>query len=473
MFILAFACFHQLDSQNLIVLSDSGGIRNIGRNLALYEDKTARLGIEEIASETRGPEFVNSAAEIPNYNITSSKIWCRFQIVNHSSLSDWYLESSNGSISHIELYTQKKNSEFESVISGFAVPASQRAFYSNRPVFHLDLPKDSIRTFYVALYDKLPLQANLSVGDVKSFIKRNHTLDFFNGAFYGLLFMLIIYNLFIFFSVRDRVFIYYILYVASNALFISFANGYASHFPHTITHVMTVHPTWVPFLLGSTASLFMINFLNLKETSPRGYRFSIGMVIALLTVVPLDLLGYTNVGVLIVQALGIILSIYSILLAAKVYKRGYQPAKFYLIAFSFYLAGLFMYIAADVQLIPFNNFTHNALQIGTAFEAILLSLAVGDKISNFKKEKELAQEDALAKAMENERLVREQNIFLEQKVKERTLELEQQKEIVEEKNKDILDSIRYAKRIQESLMPSESFIRKILTRLNSQRRNEL
>lgn len=126
-----------------------------------------------------------------------------------------------------------------------------------------------------------------------------------------------------------------------------------------------------------------------------------------------------------------------------------------------------MYIAADAQLIPFNAYTHNALQIGTAFEAILLSLAVSDKISNFKKDKEKAQEEALAIAMENERLVREQNMELERKVKERTIELQQQKELVEEKNKDILDSIRYAKRIQQSLLPSQRYIERALNVLKS------
>ena len=40
--------------------------------------------------------------------------------------------------------------------------------------------------------------------------------------------------------------------------------------------------------------------------------------------------------------------------------------------------------------------------------------------------------------------------------------VEKQKEIIEEKQKDILDSIRYAKRIQQSLLPSEKYIHKAL-----------
>lgn len=38
--------------------------------------------------------------------------------------------------------------------------------------------------------------------------------------------------------------------------------------------------------------------------------------------------------------------------------------------------------------------------------------------------------------------------------------INQQKKIIEEKNKDILDSIRYARRIQNALLPSEKYIDK-------------
>ncbi|MEZ4924261.1 MAG: GAF domain-containing protein [Crocinitomicaceae bacterium] len=51
---------------------------------------------------------------------------------------------------------------------------------------------------------------------------------------------------------------------------------------------------------------------------------------------------------------------------------------------------------------------------------------------------------------------------LEEKVKERTQELSQQKEIIEEKNKHITDSIRYAKRIQDATLPSINLVRSML-----------
>jgi hypothetical protein len=81
----------------------------------------------------------------------------------------------------------------------------------------------------------------------------------------------------------------------------------------------------------------------------------------------------------------------------------------------------------------------------------ILSFALGDKINILKQEKLQAQEKALE--------------VLEEKVKERTSEVVKQKEIIEEKNKDITDSILYAKRIQQSLLPTQKYIARCFERL--------
>ncbi len=49
---------------------------------------------------------------------------------------------------------------------------------------------------------------------------------------------------------------------------------------------------------------------------------------------------------------------------------------------------------------------------------------------------------------------------------EKNAEIHLQKEIIEEKQKEVMDSIRYAKRIQQSLLPTEKYIARNLTELN-------
>ena len=63
---------------------------------------------------------------------------------------------------------------------------------------------------------------------------------------------------------------------------------------------------------------------------------------------------------------------------------------------------------------------------------------------------------------EKQEILSKQKENLELQVTERTKEVVQQKKVIEEKNKDITDSINYAKRIQDAILPSEDQIKKML-----------
>ena len=52
-----------------------------------------------------------------------------------------------------------------------------------------------------------------------------------------------------------------------------------------------------------------------------------------------------------------------------------------------------------------------------------------------------------------------------EEINKQKLEIEQQKHIVEEQQKEVLDSIRYAKRIQNAHLPNEKYILKSIERL--------
>ena len=68
--------------------------------------------------------------------------------------------------------------------------------------------------------------------------------------------------------------------------------------------------------------------------------------------------------------------------------------------------------------------------------------------------------------MRTKKLTKEK-LLLEKTVKERTYEIEQQKNLVEQKNKEITDSIQYAKRIQNALLPSEKYVAKSIEKLKN------
>lgn len=445
-------------AQQPVILTDTSRITVLGRHLHLLEDSTAALTIDDISDGPAALLFRPGEEDIPNYNVTRSKVWGRLVLLNRSTLTRWYLECGNPNVSRVEVYRPDGSGGYSRAFSGFSQLPEDRGIRIHDLLFPLDLPRDSAITVYISMWDILPLQIHLNAGRAERFFETYETRNFMHGAFFGLLFMLIIYNLFIYFSVRDKVYIFYVFYVVANAWFISFLTGYGIHVPG-ISEVLQEHPALVTYFLGAVSCLFSIVFLDMKRTFYRGYKVTLFMFFLLITVPVLDFAGYKVESILLVQLYGLSFSIVSFVFGWIIYRRGYTSAKFYLLGWTAYLVGLVTHISTDLRLLPFNGFTHNSLEIFTAAEAILLSMAVGDKISLFKREKEQAQQESLEAARKNEQLVREQNAVLAQRVKERTFELEEQKKIVEEKNKEILDSINYAKRIQYALLAHEDLLR--------------
>jgi len=69
-------------------------------------------------------------------------------------------------------------------------------------------------------------------------------------------------------------------------------------------------------------------------------------------------------------------------------RKGYRPAKFFLLAWSIFIAGVLLYILKDFGFIRVNFFTKYTMPIGSALETVILSLALADRINTLKKEKE-------------------------------------------------------------------------------------
>ena len=112
----------------------------------------------------------------------------------------------------------------------------------------------------------------------------------------------------------------------------------------------------------------------------------------------------------ILELSAMLVSVYMLITPIIILRRGYKPAKFFLIAWSVFLIGIFIYVLKDLELLPFNNFTRYTMPIGSAIETILLSFALADRINILKKEKEQSQLTALSALQENGRLIIEQNV---------------------------------------------------------------
>ncbi|MFN7015478.1 MAG: PP2C family protein-serine/threonine phosphatase, partial [Bacteroidia bacterium] len=153
-------------------------------------------------------------------------------------------------------------------------------------------------------------------------------------------------------------------------------------------------------------------------------------------------------------------SLIGIIIGVVAWMRGFPSARYYFFAYTFMLIGIIIFVLKDLAILPSNNLTEYVMHFGSGIEMVLLSLGLANKYNKLKKANEEAQQKIIENLKEIQVLQDKTNRELEEKVMQRTKEIHNQKILIEEKQKEIVDSINYAKRIQFALLANKEIIEK-------------
>ncbi|MCC7302621.1 MAG: SpoIIE family protein phosphatase [Bacteroidia bacterium] len=460
-FILLLLLPAVLRPEKVVTLRPGDPIREIGSNLEYFRDSTASLNFETVCRLKSEGRFLQSPSNVLNFNLTSDVIWLHGWFTA-DGVGPWYLESNNPSITRLTYYIRVNHGEWRFDTLGLTVPLNRRELHLYRLIHPIDIMPGDTAEVFISAFDYAPLLIQIRAGTLDRFFENDHQGNRLHGVYFGLIIMMILYNAFLYVTNRESVYLYYVGYMVFNALFVSIVNGYLILLPEWMDVVLISQSTIIPALFSVFGVLFTITFLNLAKYAPVWRKIMIALLVLPATAFLFTLLGFGRTGFSLLQLGGMLFAVCTLVVGIVVYLRGYRPAKFYLLGFGSYFIGLFFLIMVDVIHLPYHDEAIVVLEIGGAMEAIMLSFAIGDKLNISTKEKQLAQAEALRAATENERIIREQNVVLENKVNERTKEIALQKDIIEDKNKDILGSIQYARRIQKALIASDIKMQKIL-----------
>lgn len=429
-------------SQSEILLNNSIELHDIGKQTYYLEDASLKLSINEIIHPSLDIKFKAYPEETLNFSSTASAYWIKFRITK-TIPGNFYLNVGSAYIDVISLYElDKENNLISARHTGDDLPFNTREIAVGNYLFALNFEVGTTRTFYLKVKSDQPLFFPLRIGTLSQFVAYEHDLDFLQGIYFGFMLLIFLYNLFLYFSTKEKIYLYYIAYLFSMTWFMASVFGYFFEYfwPNRpfINQIVVISSG----LTMITATLFTQKFLNTKQSSLRMHKGSIVFLIVGFLVCTLVLLGYKIEGLKLAQGGLLIMAIYFLILGIRFKLKGYRPAKYYLFAWGALIIGICFAILESLNLtfvMPYLN----AMQIGSAMEVLLLSFALGDRINMYKKEKEKAQSDALLVAKENEHLIKEQNVILEKKVQERTTEVAiQNQELINlNKEKDMLVNI--------------------------------
>lgn len=428
-----------------VSLQDTMTDFNIGLKTDIFEDTTAKMGIDDI-SGMNGPAatWVPSKKKSLNLGFSASALWIRFSVTNPEKKKiDWFLEIGYPQLDFIDLYIPGNDGKFILKQEGDHYAFSHREVSHRNFIFTGSSAPGTTKTCYLKIRSNGPLTVPLSLWTPAEFYN-NVTLEQpMIWIYYGLLISMIIYNLFLYVSIRDKNYLYYVLFLVSLILFTMSLNGLSYEY-------LWPDSTWwtnkaMPVLISTTlftGGLFCKTFLDFKKTLPAAERLILfSMALALLGIV----FGFTLTYEFAIKYAIVTVSASAIPLLGGIYLsfRRYRPAYFFIIAFSGVLIGNVIYAMKAMGFLPHNVFTNWSFQMGYAWQAVLLALGITDQINTMK--------NRLA----------DLNVNLEEKVSERTEELHTAMEELSVTNARLIETrdalwgeMELAKKIQTVLLPS-------------------
>ncbi|WP_160713861.1 7TM diverse intracellular signaling domain-containing protein [Chitinophaga solisilvae] len=377
------------------------------------------------------PEIENSPAfkklnkQIPNFGLTQDAIWLRFTISNTTPSAHLMLNVTYPILDLIDLYYPDSTGKYQVIPGGELRPFNKRPVNHQNFVYNLNIPNGTAQTFYLRIQSREAILVPIYAGTEREIYNKLYNDDLLLAIYIGIILVMICYNTFIFFSVKDWSYFYYIIYIACVGLAQICLHGFGYRFFwHENIYVTEQSVLWAGALSGISVLLFVQSFLHVRDKAPWAYRVMSLFIIVYSSTIVLSLLGYFSIAYALIDFLAITGVIFIMVFAVMQAVRKSRTARIFVLAWTVFILAIICFVLKDVGIIPYNIFTSHIIVIGSAIEVILLSFALADKINTFKAEKEASQAIALEISKENEQLVREQNIILEAKVQERTEELQ-------------------------------------------------
>jgi len=449
----------------VIELTDENLGQSFASSIMLVEDANHELTLEDVMS-MNDEEFENPTDPIPNLDFTTSTWWLKFSIKNNSSFSHFILETARPITNEVDFY-QVRGSKVENAFkSGDDRHYNEKVIPHPKNLFPIVMYPSQKKDYYIRLKsDGEVITLPVNISDRLSFFEHDANSQFGYGFYYGLMCLVIIIYFFFFILLKSRAFLYYIMYVAAQALLQFTLDGYSFHNFFPSGGYLANH--FVVFIAGVTIIIllaYVSNFLVLPEKNKLMHKVFKGCQILVVLTIGISLIpGATYViSYPVINGVSLLAMILSVIAIYRLKFKGESVDNFFAIAFTVLIVGAIIFILGNFNIIGNAEIAQSALKISSALEVAILSISMSNKYRALQKEKQEAQAIALKSLEEQNALMEGMNVKLEAQVKERTAEIEHQKEELAEINNEIVSSIQYAERIQRAILPSDAHIKKLM-----------
>jgi EAL domain-containing protein (putative c-di-GMP-specific phosphodiesterase class I) len=315
----------------------------------------------------------------PNFGYINDTVWLRFDIPGGISIN--LLEVRYPQLDQIDFYLVRDGRITRHLASGDRFPFAQRPIIHRNFLFPFKHIPGVDYEILLKVQTQGAMQIPLRLWSSQDFFVASAIENQFHAVYYGILITVICFNLFIFLALRERVYLVYVLSTLSYLFLIASLNGTAFQMlwptkPGIENHIMLLTiPSAMLFTL-----LFAQLFLKLKTTAPHWNRVVLFTILLNALAALSTFLTTYSISSQIIVALTIPSCLLLTVLGPLLWLRGNPQAVYYTLAWGALTLGSAITATNKYGLIPNNFLTTYGMEIGSALEAILLTIALAARL---------------------------------------------------------------------------------------------
>lgn len=396
-----------------VTLDDGFRSEAIGRHLRLLEDQGGRMGLAHAqAALHETGRWEDRHSDNLNFGYSRSAFWLHGELLNAASnRQDWLLGMRYPLLDYVDIYLVWPDGRVQQHFSGDRRPFDTRTVHDRNFYFKLHLKPGERVQLYVRIQTQGSVQAPLEISTPQAYEQRARLEQLLLGIYCGALLAMLVYNLMLSLSLRERVYFYYVAYIGLFGMTQLTLSGVAFEvlWPGSPVWGNRATPVFLG-LAGWSLALFSRTFLDVRQHMPRADVAMRTVQWLFLATAAASFIAPYGITVKIATLSMLVTPAMLLLISVGLTRQGVRLAGYFLAAFAVLLLGVMLTSVHMFGVVQRNALTEYSMQVGSMLAFSLMSFALAHRLKLARRQVERLREAHAAE--------------LETRVQDRTRELD-------------------------------------------------
>ncbi len=227
--ILIFGCLNFISafSQDTLVIDADFEKEVLGPELGIHIDRRGSIKLKQ-AQEL---DFEEAVDRRPNLGFTDGAFWVKTSLINKSKNNEFFLQINQPVLDTLEVFIcDLAGNLLSEYVMGEALGALNKPYPDRNFIVPFNLEQNSGRTIYLRIVSAEQVMIPVYISTPRGAWKMNTGATTLFGFYFGIIMVMALYNLFIYFTIKDKSYLLYVIYTLLVGLIQSTLEGYTHYY---------------------------------------------------------------------------------------------------------------------------------------------------------------------------------------------------------------------------------------------------